>query len=275
MKNVNLCGVQIEPILCDLDASMKKSVEMIEKCVDEYSADLIVFPETVATGFITGLDAKELRKYTDEIPGKTTEAIQEAARKNKTHVVWTTYEPAPDGKLYNSAVLIDPKGDVLGVYRKVHPFPAEYGWTAPGNKVEVFKTDIGNIGMIICFDGDFAELARIMAKKNVHIIARPSAFLRSFDVWELTNAARAYDSRAYLVGVNYIGKDKGPAYYYGHSMIVSPQGRRLAQALSREEIIHAEVDWTDLDYASFGSNVEFLADNIKTRNEEAYKDILD
>lgn len=274
-KDIKICGVQLEPKACDVDHNIQKGVEWISRCVDEYSADLVVFPETFTTGFTTGLSSKELNNLVDEIPGKTTRDIVKAAKKYNTHVVWTTYEKAPDDKVYNSAVLITNTGEIKGVYRKIHPFPTETEWTSPGAKIEVYDTEIGKIGMMICFDGDFAELARIMGIKGVEIIARPAAFLRSFDTWELTNRARAYDARAYLVGVNTVGIDNGDIYYYGHSMIISPQGQRIAQALCREEIVYAKPDPEILKYASYGNSVPFVSNNIELRRPEAYKDILD
>ena len=275
MDAVNICGVQMESKPVDIEYNIDKGITWLEKAVSEYEADLVVFPETVTTGFATGLDAGELCELVDDVPGATTRPIMEAAKRLNTHVIWPTYESGPDNKVYNSAVLIDNSGDVVGVYRKVHPFPTEQEWTIPGAKVEVYDTDIGKIGMMICFDGDFSELARIMGKKGARIIARPSAFLRSFDTWRLTNTARAYDSRAYLVAANQVGIDNGGTYYYGHSMIATPQGRRVAQALCREEIVHATVDEREWDFASYGNSIPMLSDHIELRNEAAYGDLLD
>lgn len=275
MKEITVCGIQIESKPCDIEYNIDNSIVWIEKCVEQYFPKLVVFPETVTTGFNTGLSAKKLNSLVDKIPGKTTEKITQAAKKYKTYVIWTTYERAGNNKVYNSAVLISDKGKIVGVYRKVHPFPTERKWTVAGDKVDVFKTDIGKIGMMICFDGDFPELARINGIKGAEIIARPSAFLRSFDTWKLTNTARAYDSRAYLIAVNVVGKDNGDTYYYGHSMIVSPHGQRIAQALCREEIVYAKLTKDPLKYASYGSNSPMLSDNIKSRNPKAYKEILD
>ncbi len=275
MDDVTICGVQMESKASDIEYNIEKGIDWLVKASEEYSADLVVFPETVTTGFATGLEAKQLHDLVDDIPGKTTAPIQKMAKKLNLHVIWPTYERGPDNKVYNSAVLIDRAGEVVGVYRKVHPFPTEQEWTIPGDKVEVYDTDIGKIGMMICFDGDFSELARIMGKKGARIIARPSAFLRSFDTWKLTNTARAYDSRAYLVAANQVGIDNGGTYYYGHSMIASPQGRQVAQALCREEIVHTAVDDREWDYASYGNSIPMLSDHIELRNEAAYGDLLD
>ncbi len=275
MKNITVCGIQIEIKPCDIDFNIKKSISWIEKCIENHNPDLIVFPETVSTGFNTGLSAKELNGLVDKIPGETTDDIAKTAKENKVHIVWTTYERADNGKVYNSAVLINNMGEIAGVYRKTHPFPLEKKWTVPGEKVEVYNTDIGNIGIMICYDGDFPELARIMGIKKSEIIVRPSAFLRSFDTWKLTNTARAYDSQSYLVAVNAVGNDAGENCYYGHSMIVSPHGRRIAQGLCRDEIIYAELNEDPMKYASYGSDSPMISDNIKLRNPDVYGEILE
>ncbi|MFH1414811.1 MAG: carbon-nitrogen hydrolase family protein [Elusimicrobiota bacterium] len=274
-NNLTVCGIQIESITCDIDGNITKALEWIERCKESYEPDLVVFPETYTTGFATGLNAEELSNLVDQIPGKTTDKIAEAAKKYSVNIVWPTYEPASEKGVYNSAVLIGDDGDIKGVYRKIHPFPTEKEWTVPGTGIDVYETSIGRIGMMICYDGDFPELARIMGIKKCDIIVRPSAFLRSFDTWKLTNSARAYDSRAYVVAVNAVGKDKGEQYYYGHSMIVSPLGHRLAQGLCREEVIYATLSNEPLKYASYGSEAPMLSDNIGLRNPSAYKGLLE
>ena len=76
--------------------------------------------------------------------------------------------------------------------------------------------------MTICYDGDFPELYRAEAIMGAEVICRPSALLRSFEIWELTNRARAYDNHVYIVACNAVGPDAGGNYYFGHSMIVDP-----------------------------------------------------
>ena len=88
--------------------------------------------------------------------------------------------------------------------------------------------------MIICFDGDYPELSRITAVRGAEVIARPSALLRSADLWELTNRARAYDNHVYVVGANATGIDPAGTIYFGNSMIVdADRRRRRAGRLSR------------------------------------------
>ena len=164
---------------------------------------MIVLPETATTGFTPGVGADELWDLVSEIPGPMTEPIQDVARRLGVHVVLGTYERGPArGVVYNTAALVTPDGEVAGAYRKTHPFCTELasrgGWVTPGDEAVVVDTELGRIGLIICFDGDFPELVRIEAVLGAEIICRPSALLRSADIWELTNRARAYDNHVYV-----------------------------------------------------------------------------
>src|SRR5439155_16635397 len=95
---------------------------------------------------------------------------------------------------------------------------------------------------IICFDGDYPELSRITAVRGAELIARPSALLRSADLWELTNRARAYDNHVYVVGANATGIDPGGTIYFGNSMVVTPIAEVVARAASHECWVAARLD---------------------------------
>ena len=134
-------------------------------------------------------------------------------------------------------------GELLGVYRKTHPFCTEAvsggGWVTPGDTVTVCDTELGRIGMMICFDGDYPELARIQAVQGAEVICRPSALLRSADIWELTSRARAYDNHVYVVGANAVGSDPAGVLYFGNSHIVTPIGHIVAKAATHEGWVSA------------------------------------
>jgi predicted amidohydrolase len=195
MRAFTVAAVQIAPLPGPLTAgsvaaNCAKGADWLRRCVSATGADLVVLPETASTGFITGISAEELWDVVSEVPGPVTEPIQAAARDLGVHVVWGTYERgARRGVVHNAAVLIGPSGDVLGVYRKTHPFAGERcdqgGWVTAGDEVCVVDTELGRIGMIICFDGDYPELSRITAVRGrrAHREAvRPAA---QRDLWEL------------------------------------------------------------------------------------------
>ena len=279
MKEFTAACVQIGVTPNDPQANIEKSLLWLEKAVKEYQAELVVFPETVTTGFDTGLSPEELWDLIDEVPGNTSQKIQAAAAKYGVHLVWPTYRRAGErGRILNSAVLIGPDGEVIGIYDKTHPFPGERrdygGWTEAGTSADVYETELGTIGMIICYDGDFPELSRLLAVKGAEVIVRPSALLRSYDIWYITNCARAYDNHVYMVSTNMLGPDAGGNYYFGHSMIVNPIAWRLAQARGTEEIIAAKLDPDPLRYITWGSKSPQPFDHLEDRNLALYEEIL-
>jgi predicted amidohydrolase len=195
-----------------------------------------------------------------------------AAQELRIHLVVGTYQRAaqPD-VVFNTAAVIGPTGDVLGAYRKTHPFGGERvdrgGWVTPGDDVLVADTELGKIGVIICFDGDYPELSRITAIKGAEIICRPSALLRSADLWELTNRARAYDNHVYVIGANATGVDPAGVIYFGNSMVVTPIAEVVARAASHECWVSARLDpATAMASLTPGSSVPQSFDHLADRN---------
>jgi predicted amidohydrolase len=279
MKEFTVAIVQIAITPNDVRANIDKGVAWLKKAVSEYAAELVVFPETVTTGYETGLSAEELWDLIDEAPGWVTHDIQATAKELGVYVVWPTYRRAGErGFVYNSSILIGPDGEIIGMYDKTHPAPWERrdkgGWAEVGNRAEVFETALGNIGMIICYDGDFPELSRLLAVRGADIIVRASALQRSYDIWYITNAARAYDNHVYVVASNIVGADACGNYGFGHSMIVTPIAWRLAQARGTEEIIAAKLDPDPLRYVTWGSKSPQKFDHLEDRNLLLYEEIL-
>ncbi len=278
MKEFVAAGVQISSKPNDPAYNLAKMTTWLERAVTEHQAELVVFPESVTTGFTPNMPPAEFYHLAEQIPGRATDVIGQAARRLGVHVVLPVYEQGPESVIYNSSVLIGSDGGIIGVYRKTHPFPTERleggGWTTPGWQAEVYDTPLGRIGMIICYDGDFPELSRALAVKGAEIITRPSAFLRSFELWDLTNRARAYDNHCYVVAVNAVGPDAANNYYAGHSMIVSPIAHKLGQARGTEEIVAARLDPDPIRYVSYGTRSPMIFDHLEDRNLAAYRDIL-
>ena len=271
--------VQIAIAPNDVGANIKKGIMWLEKAVSEHEAELVVFPETVTTGYETNLTPEELWDLVDEAPGRITHDIQAAAKKLGVHVIWPTYRRAGErGAVYNSAILIGPDGEIIGIYDKTHPAPWERidggGWVQVGTRADVFETALGTIGMIICYDGDFPELSRLLAVKGAEIIVRASALQRSYEIWYITNAARAYDNHVYVVASNLVGPDACDNYGFGHSMIINPIAWRLAQARGTEEIISARLDPDPMRYITFGSKSLQTFDHLEDRNLKLYEEIL-
>ncbi len=277
MRSFTAAALQLAPVPgplteASVKANLDKCVDYVERCVSDTGAQLVVLPESATTGFTPGLTAEELWDLVSEVPGPVTQPVQDTARRLGVHVVLGTYARGPErGTVYNSAVLIGPDGEVAGVYRKTHPFCTEMrargGWVTPGDETCVVDTELGRIGLIICFDGDYPELSRITAVQGAEVMCRPSALLRSADIWELTNRARAYDNHVYVVGANATGVDPAGILYFGNSMIVTPVAEVVARASTHECWISAQLDpATAMASLTPGSSVPQVFDHLADRN---------
>jgi predicted amidohydrolase len=257
-----------ESVKANLDAC----VDLLDRCVAATSAELVVLPEAASTGFTPGVDPQRLWDLVSEVPGPVTEPVQEAARRLGVHVVFGTYERGPErGTVYNAAVVVGPDGSVLGGYRKTHLFCGEDrdggGWVTPGDRAVVVQTPLARLGLVICFDGDYPELARIEAVLGAEVICRPSALLRSADIWELTNRARAYDNHVFVVAANATGVDPAGVIYFGNSMIVTPIAEVVARGASHAGWVSARLDpATALAALTPGSSVPQRFDHLADRN---------
>jgi predicted amidohydrolase len=270
-------AVQLAPVPGPLTAqsvtaNLDACVDYTRRCVEATGAELVVLPEAATTGFTPGVPAEQLWDLVSAVPGPVTEPVARLARELAIHVVLGTYERGPQrGTVYNTAVLIGPEGQVLGAYRKTHLFCGEDrpggGWVTPGDEAVVVDTALAKVGLIICFDGDYPELSRIEAVRGAEVICRPSALLRSADIWELTNRARAYDNHVYVVAANATGADPAGVLYFGNSMIVTPVAEVVARGSSHQGWVSARLDpGTALASLTPGSSVPQRFDHLADRN---------
>ncbi|HEY1133950.1 MAG TPA: carbon-nitrogen hydrolase family protein [Nocardioides sp.] len=277
MRDITVAAVQVAPSSAPLTpetvaGNTERALAWVERAVEATGAALVVLPETVTTGFGPAMGPHELWDLLEASPGAGTAPYTDLAQRLGIHLVWGAYEAGEErGIVYNSAHLAGPAGTVLGTYHKTHPFGTEDiergGWVTRGDTVTVVETEIGTIGMIICFDGDYPELSRINAVKGAEIIARPSALLRSADLWELTTRARAYDNHVYVVAANATGVDPAGAPYFGNSLVVTPIAEVVARAASHEGWVSAELKPREaMARLTPGSSVPQKWDHLDERN---------
>ncbi len=279
MQRFTAACAQYAVVPMDVRANIDRAVAWTRRAVAESAAQLVVLPETCTTGFTPNVGPEALWDLVDVLPGRLSEAAQQVAAALGIYLVFPTYEQGTErGVVYNSAALIGPDGSVLGVYRKTHLFPTERvanaGWSTAGTAPCVIHTPLASIGLTICYAGDFPELYRAEAILGAEVICRPSALLRSFEIWELTNRARAYDNHVYIVACNGVGPDAGDNYYFGHSMIVDPISHKLAQGRGTQEVVFAELDPDPIKRITYGTVSPMTFDHLQDRNLAAYGNVL-
>ncbi|RLE78252.1 MAG: carbon-nitrogen hydrolase family protein [Thermoprotei archaeon] len=238
----------------NIPASKKKNIKKIEKILlkaAKNECDLVVFPELSITGYVL----KDLvYSLAEEIPGPSTEKIQSLARDYGIYVIAGLPEREERNLIYNSAVLVGPEG-LLGIYRKKH-LPT-YGlfeegrYFAPWRKdIKVFETPVGKIGILICFDLFFPELARTLAVKGAEMIVVLSAAPDiSKPFFETFVHARALENTTFVAYVNMVGFYDGIGFF-GGSHVRGPLGQLIARAkLYEEDLVIADIDYSSLIYA--------------------------
>ena len=210
---------------------------------------------------------KEYAAVAETVPGPTSQVLGEAARKARLYVVAGIYER--EGPLiYNTALLIDRDGNVAGKYRKTHlPETEVNGGLMPGDSYPVFQTDFGKVGIEICYDHFFPEVARSLALNGAEIILLPIwGDLRGQDyAWDIVARARAIDNAVYLVASIYSNR---------RSLIINPNGHILADTGREEGLVTAEVDLNTRTFErwlSVGSYGEWKNLFPQERRSETYQ----
>jgi len=278
MKKFTAAVIQYSVRPGDFLANAKRFEKFARKAKKQFKADIIIAPETCLTGFVSAASKKEILPLTLHARNPLCKQIASLAKEIKAHLVVPAYESV-GGKIYNSVFFFDRKRGLRPErYRKTHLFPSERiengGVCSPGNKAVVVKTDLANFGIIICYDGDFPELSRVTTIKGAEVILRPSALLRPYEIWKLTNRARAYDNHIYVIGANAVGTDYNGTIHFGQSMIVHPNAHVIGQARGTDDIIAADLDPDPIRFISVGSKTPMLFDHLKDRNIPAYGNYL-
>lgn len=171
MKEIKAAAIQFEPHKGETQKNIEEIESLIVKAAGK-GVKLMVFPEMATTGYIWK-DRNEIMNYLDSIPGNTTDRIYNLTKKHEIYVVIGMGEKSENDIYYNSAVLIGPEG-IIGKYRKVHPYMADPLWASNGDMgINVFETEIGNIGIAICMDLAIPETTRVLQRKQCDIICAP------------------------------------------------------------------------------------------------------
>jgi predicted amidohydrolase len=235
--------------------SKSENLSKIEKLTlkaKQQGADLIVFPEMSLTGYVL-LD--QVYELAETVPGPSTQKIEALAKKTGMHIVFGMPELSEITKatVFNTAVLVGPKG-LIGKYRKMylptHSVFEEKRYFRPGYEEAAFQTDLGNLGLTICYDVFFPEVFRLTRLKGAQLIiciSASPAVRRGY--FEILTSARALENTAFLAYVNLAGVEDG-LQFWGGSRLVSPTGDVLAKAkYDEEDFVVCELDFGDLKAA--------------------------
>jgi len=248
LEKVNVALAQISCKVGDKKHNintMKKSIKQAK----EKGANLVIFPELSLTGYLNRDLAYELA---EPIPGPSIHSLEETAKKENIYIVFGMPEQSEKAHavLYNTAVLLGPSG-LIGEYRKMH-LPThsvfeEKRYFRLGYEAPIFETEIGKMGLTICYDIFFPEISRLLRLKGSQLIicisASPAVRSTFFEVFTV---ARALENTVFLAYVNLVGVENG-LQFWGGSRIIAPDGSILAKAkYDEEDLVIGTIDYADL-----------------------------
>ena len=233
--------------------NLAEMASMIEEAAAERPGlDVIVFPEY---SYYASTTMEESKKVAETVPGTFTDAIGALARKYRVNIIPGSFvERAESGKVHNACVFINRDGEVIGKYRKIHLMDAigykESNYVDAGSDMCVIDTDIGRVGLMVCYDLRFPELARSMVLHGADILFVPAEFPSGkplpprTDHWDLLVRSTALFNLTYVAACNQFGPlhSDNP---FGRSSVVDPWGTVVASASGRREIVYASLD---MDY---------------------------
>ncbi len=227
-----------------------KKIENMVKIAVAKGVRLVCFPEMVN---IQSAQLSHMERG-EAIPGETSDFFANLARKHHVWICGGTILEIVQGeeKVFNTSLLFDGNGTIVARYRKRHTFDItmedgrafrESDTVKVGENMVLAETEIGKLGFGICYDLRFPEQYREMSKNGMEVLLLPASFTKETGEahWETLLRARAIENGCYVLASNQCGQKIGYEAF-GHSMIVDPWGRVLAQASEQETILYAEID---------------------------------
>jgi beta-ureidopropionase len=258
--------------------ALDKHVAMVEEAASE-GAEVVCLQEIFFGPYFCAQQETKWFETAEPDDGPTVQAMRELAHQHQLVLVVPFFEKEFEGVFYNTAVVIDADGTVLGKYRKTHipqvgPIFWEKYFFKPGNLgYPVFDTRVGRIGVFICYDRHFPEPARMLGLHGAQLTFNPSATIESLSrhLWQLEQPAHAVANGFFVGAINRVGEElvQG-ARFYGSSYFCDPRGQIVAQASdSEDEVLVADLDLGMVD------EVRTLWQFFRDRRPETYGELAE
>lgn len=236
-------------VLGTKEENLKQMAECMEKA-DLKNVDMVTFPEM----FLCPYETKCFPAFAEREGERTWQWFSRLAKTYQVYLsAGTMPELGEDGRIYNTAYVFDRKGWQIAKHRKIHLFDVdiqggqyfkESETLSPGNEVTVFDTEFGKMGLCICYDFRFPELARQMVNRGAQLFIVPAAFNMTTGPahWELLYRSRAVDNQVFTVGTA-PARDMAASYHsWGHSLVVNPWGEVLEMLDEKEGSLRCRLD---------------------------------
>ncbi|MFH0924198.1 MAG: nitrilase-related carbon-nitrogen hydrolase [bacterium] len=270
---LKIAGIQMS---CteDKGANLEKATKLIRLTVEQ-DVKIACLPEAFNTHWFPKEKSDKNFQLAEKIGDLTISTMQKIAKELSVILICPFFEKTDNDYFYNSAAVIDDRGNLLGLYRKMHipdiPLWYEKYYFRPGNlDFPVFKTKYGDIGIQICWDNFFPEGARILALKGAQLIFCPTAAaFASHKRWESVISANAIFNNIYFMRVNRVGSEERQDFY-GSSFAVNTEGELISEPTGvTDSIVITNVDLDQI--GNIRSTYPFLKDRRPDRYGETSK----
>lgn len=274
----------------DIKENEEKALNMIETAAKN-EANIICTQELFKTRYFCQVEDWDYFKYAEEINenNRTIKKLSKIAKDFSSVIIASLFEKRAKGIYHNTVALINEKGTLAGIYRKMHipddpHFYEKFYFTLGDLGYKVFKTKYGNIGTLICWDQWYPEAARLTALKGADIIFYPTAIgwlpeekeeygESQYNAWETVQKGHAVANGCYVVAVNRVGFEPSPdgnsgIEFWGQSFISNPYGEIIKKAsVDKEEILISEIDLKLID------ETRIVWPFFRDRRTDSYQDI--
>jgi predicted amidohydrolase len=226
----------------DSESASDRIVRVAALVEAQVGADLVVLPELWVPG---AFGYRGYEASANEIFGVAVSAIADAAKSVGAFVAAGTFIERDGDQLHNTAVLLSRSGDLLHTYRKLHLFGFDHGEATvltAGNDWSVTAIDGTRVGITTCYDLRFPELYRLFVDQGAELFVIPTGWPAArLEHWQVLTRARALENQVFLIGCNQVGTQEG-VELAGHSVVIDPWGRVIAEAGTDEEVLTVDID---------------------------------
>ena len=252
MTKIKLALCQMN-VVDNKEENLKKATSMIKESIKQ-ETDFIVLPEMFNCPYSND---KFIEYCEEEKTSRTISKISQLAHENNVYILAGSIPEKENANLYNTSYLFNRNGELIAKHRKMHLFDIdvkgkikfmESDVLTAGDNVTIADTEFGKIGIGICYDIRFPELARLMAQKNALILFYPGAFNMTTGPahWELLFRSRALDNQVFCVGVAPALNENASYHSFGHSIITNPWGEIVTETDTKEELVITEIDLSEI-----------------------------
>ena len=235
------------------DDNLHKAAKLIDKICKE-DVDMVILPEMFSCPYNT----KNFPIYAEKEGDYSYKFLSDISKRNNIYLIAGSIPEKEDNNIYNTSYVFNRQGEKIAKHRKIHLFDIdiknkqtfrESDTLSAGDKVTVFDSEFGKIGLCICYDFRFPEIARLMVDKGAKAIIVPASFNMTTGPahWDIMFRSRAIDNQVYTIGCS-PARDYDYSYIsYGHSLIVSPYGDILCELDEKEGFITYDIDLNYVD----------------------------